>query len=923
MPERRARRFQPSGAPGASRWRWAATLLSLAVGLVGNSSTSAQQVTAVAGQPYGVAEFRWPVGDEVPTARIHNRGWALHSPDGRTLYPVVRPLLREDGLLADVLGLPSERPRILVVTFLFEGDRPFDIVWDFGVPQTLHVQPRPPRRREYDRLLGRWWRDWQDAADLTATPGDRVLGEYMTYLAARDTGLAPGKLLERLASENETLRTLQLVSGSEQIRSQVRLATLLGENDRRQAADQVLPAPAVWQPLDIEARPPPALESIAQQVPPECFYIRFGSFPNYLWFNRLLTDNGGDLATLVSPVAVRRPLSERFQQQIGLKQSALAEVLGPAVIADVALLGYDLYTGDGAAMGILFQARNALLGNDLMNQRRAALASQAGEGATEQTVTIAGRDVSLIATPDNRLRSFYAVQGDFHLVTTSRHLVQRFLEVASGEASLASLLEFQEARRRLPLEREDTLFLYFSTPFFQNLVSPQYQIELERRLRAATDMQLLALAAQVAQSRGLPAESTFDLIELGLLPAEVLARPEGGEIVMSGPRPVDTLRGARGTFLPIPDVELTGATLAEVRSYLRRAEYYAANVKQFDPLMVAIQRTALNGEGLERIAIEARISPLDETKYGRWLSLLGPPTTQHVTAAPGDIIAVQAHVQGGLFSAAIPPHILFVGIQDLPPAASAGPGLLQLLQLLRTTPGYLGAWPKTGFLDWLPLGLGGGPPDALGFSALPLGLWRRQWADFSVLSFQRPVLEAATPHLQPVEARDPAQLRVYVGDLSQSQLAPLLNELSGEQALELTAANARLLHRLDQWLGIERSAARQVAETLLDAELASPLGGGYVLVEPPGATAFWAAEPQVAEQPPLAGYQSPVLAWYRGLNADVARTAEGLLLRAELDMQRAASEPKVELPLFNFFKPQRPSAAPPEAQQPTTGQREF
>ena len=33
-------------------------------------------------------------------------------------------------------------------------------------------------------------------------------------------------------------------------------------------------------------------------------------------------------------------------------------------------------------------------------------------------------------------------------------------------------------------------------------------------------------------------------------------------------------------------------------------------------------------------------------------------------------------------------------------------------------------WPKSGFLDWLPLGLGGGPPDAFGFSRLLFGVWR-------------------------------------------------------------------------------------------------------------------------------------------------------------------------------------------------------
>ena len=80
---------------------------------------------------------------------------------------------------------------------------------------------------------------------------------------------------------------------------------------------------------------------------------------------------------------------------------------------------------------------------------------EAHEGATEETIRIADQDVSYIGSQDGRLRSYYAIDGDFHLVTTSRRLIERFYEAGRGNASLAASDEFQSARDAVPLDRED------------------------------------------------------------------------------------------------------------------------------------------------------------------------------------------------------------------------------------------------------------------------------------------------------------------------------------------------------------------------------------------------------------------------------------------------------------------------------------
>ena len=287
--------------------------------------------------------------------------------------------------------------------------------------------------------------------------------------------------------------------------------------------------------------------------------------------------------------------NERFQRQLAIKESALAEILGGQVISDVALIGRDLFLDEGAAMGILFEARNPTpLSRNINSQRANAQVLHQQEGAAFQTLAIGGQDVSLLSTPGNQLRSFYAISGKYHLVTTLRRIVQRFLETAEGQRSLGKAAEFADARAAMPVSREDTVFIYLPSRFFQGLASPQYQIELRRRMRAITDIQLVQFARLAAQAEGLPAASLDELVVTVLLPVGFNQRPDGSRVVLEDPNLPDSLRGNRGTFLPVPDVSLGGVTQQESAWYQTLAAFYQSHWQQTDPLMVGIKRWCWN-----------------------------------------------------------------------------------------------------------------------------------------------------------------------------------------------------------------------------------------------------------------------------------------------------------------------------------------
>jgi hypothetical protein len=598
-------------------------------------------------------------------------------------------------------------------------------------------------------------------------------------------------------------------------------------------------------------------------------------------------------------------MGDRTQGQLGLEKNLLGQILGDTVIADVAIVGRDTFTKEGGAFGILFHAKNTnVLKNDLSKQRQRALDRAKEQGATAETLQIAGRDVSFYSTPDNRLRSFYATSGDFHLVTTSRAMVEQFLALPKGQ-SLGESTEFLYARQSLPTSRKDAIFVYFSSAFFEGLLSPHYQVELERRMKSVTDMELLMLARLAARGEGVPGDTVEHFVAAGLLPQGFGRRPDGSGPLLADTALLDSRRGARGTFLPIPDVKINGITQSEATRLQSLNAQLSEQWRRMDPVLVGIQRFSLDEKDRERIVVDANMLPIDEGKYGWVLSVLGPPTRQMITPAQGDVIAAQAAIRGGLLMPTIPPHHMFLGVQDIPPAWESPPkGLLQIFNMIRSTPGYLGSWPRAGFLDLLPFNLGGSVPDANGFSRLPFGLWRRQGAEFSVLSFDPGLLANVTPQLRVAEAENEAQLRLHVEDLSQSKVRPWITNLYYQRGLSASAGNPRLLVQLNQQLHVPLETTLDVAEELLDGKLICPLGGKYELVEDlNGGARLWrsTAWPQQNGSGIPEGFEAPLLKWFRGLDMHLTKAGDEITAHAELDLQRKPGLPKLELPFFNLF----------------------
>lgn len=936
---------------------------------VGPPSYDSEHWVAIAGEPFGVASLAIPVG-VVEKGRLPR---IIVSDDaGRVFYPEtnleelpppspsaasIGPTLRSFGRggLVDRLkkaidnaGQQIHPASLLRVQFLFRGTAPLTVRLTGDLNQLVSIKPLPNELGLHRRLLESWWNGYTDQARQQLAAGDYQPGieTYLTAMLSSRLSLTETDLRTKKEIKAEKYQepqsTLELLAGTDSIRELIMRESMHGPSQLKSLSKVAVPSPPHWNEIAIPPTTPDLkVETISERVPPECFYLRFGKFSNSIWFQELTKGQGDGLAQMVMKRGIDYQANQRLERMLNTKSSALAKLFGDQLIKDMAIIGTDLFIQEGPAIGMLFEASNPdLLRSALQSDRTATATRLAAEGVRLETLTIDEQEVSLLSAPDQSVRSFLVSHDQYLFVTTSRHLVQRFLAVSRGQPSLSKQPIFRYMRSVMPLTNEYDLFAFFPPDFFRTLISPQYQIELRRRLHAIANLQLVDMATLVARGEGSPADSTRDLIQENFLPPWFLDTVDDSQPLRLSKGWVDSRRGGRGSFIPIPDVPLESCTQEEAERYRLQADFYAKSWPQTDPMVIGLRRFEdQERRDVERIAIEAYVAPFGREKYG-WLSMfLAPPVRTQIQLPPDDILNIQAHLSGqNLIGRNLTlDHVMFMGVKDmLPPPPDNSRKLLDTLRTLQQTPGYVGAWPLPGYLDRLPFGLGGGPPDAFGFSRLLIGAWRWTASGFSVLSFDRSILENCMLHLRPIPAEDPAQIRLMIGDLENTKVSSWFNTYWYRRALEASRGNAMLLDTIQSQFKVTPDQAKDVAERFLDGKLQCPLGGEYRLPIDPKSSNNQAESSQVwfstawprsdvsNEASPTGGsssmkmglemnpfkafpppeYRAPWLGWFRGVKAHLTQLPEQLILVGEIRLQKLTppidNEPPSALPSMNF-----------------------
>jgi hypothetical protein len=478
---------------------------------------------------------------------------------------------------------------------------------------------------------------------------------------------------------------------------------------------------------------------------------------------------------------------------------------------------------------------------------------------------------------------------------------------------LGTSAEFRLARREAPLAREDSVFAFLSSAFFENLLSPHYRIEMTRRLKSAAEIDLVKMARLAARNEGRPQDTTEDLIRGGFLPPSIGERADGTRLVLlDNGDVVDSIRGRSGSFTPVPDIAFDNVTAAEVRDYRQFADSLTSRWQRIDPIIVAAKRFAADEPQLEQVALHIRMTPLADANYTRLMDFVGPPSIERMAPLRGNIATIEAVTR----SRGPEPVHLYAGVLDTGIPFNFADDLLGGLRALLNLKFYFGGWPSAGMFSYFGL-RDDLRVDRNGFGRPTLLLWQRTDGPFITGSPDPDVLADVTPRFRIVEAERPAQLWAEVGDLNQSQLATLINGYGYFRARQVTGGNLRFLHRLTTQLGVAPPQAATIAEDLLGAQLVCALGGEFKFDERPGAPSTWYstawdrnASRLITAVPP--GFTTPPLDWLRSARLDAALTPQELTAHALVTMQRrapltaiaptagAAEETKSILPAFPF-----------------------
>lgn len=767
---------------------------------------------AYLGQPFGVGKIEMDLIPQQLPRPLGLEGVLLEDAEHRVFYPVIAgpPL---GGFFAEMVG---SAPR-MTIYFLFRGEQPLDVSIGTRPPQMVRIFPRTDPRG-YERTLRSWWREYAQPPGLFESKPDYppLVAQYLRLMLSQRLGLKPPQTASD-SWEAWFREQLGLMLSSEPLRLRIMEARFLSPQVFQGTADQPLPSP--WDEL-----PPPAVdvpqdvtvEPLATHVPVESLYIRFGSFNNFLWLQDTLARWGGDIQNLVALRSLNYAISRRIEEQLVLRQSALSRLLGETIVADVAIVGFDLHFHEGAAFGLLFQARNnALFQANMIQQRQERIKKG---GVREEKLTILNHPVSYLSSDDGAVRSYYVTDGDFHLVTTSRKLVERFLEASAGQGRLADSPEFRLARAIFPVSRRDTAFIYLSREFFRNLTGPAYRIETQRRLQALADMDMVELALLAAACEGHAIDTIEGLVAHGYLPNGFGPRADGSRTIIQNGIVRDSLRGERGHFVPIADISVNRASPQEVQLYEEFLAHYATQWRRLDPVIAAIQRESA-GTNRERIIVDARVTPLAKENYENLVAKMGPPDKYELAPIEGEL---------GRFEISLSRGRLFGGLYDIVPPLDIVDGRVVPTGRIRDILiGYLGTTGELGLLGKINQTFST-RPDANGYSRGLFGLWRREMPGVTVFSFQPEVLAAVTNQLRWQESEREAHVRVFLGDLSAARITPLLNRFVYWRTMQTSLGNLRFLRDLEQQLRVPGKECKRVAEFLFDAELRCPLGGEYV-----------------------------------------------------------------------------------------------
>lgn len=420
--------------------------------------------------------------------------------------------------------------------------------------------------------------------------------------ALRGTRVDENDLLPRGGGREDMLaESLGLFTGEQAIRENLQLDRQLLVPQRTQhetvdiaSLEGISVRELDWKSLLRDAQP--VLDPLARNIPHDQHAVFFPTFGDLLHVLDTADAFGTPLLQSLEARTQDHRTAERYRQQLCLDTSGLSRLLGPSVIASVALTGSDPYLRSGSDVAVLFEAQNAAaLMAFVRTKQQAAVAQWKARPVTGQ---IEGIDYEGVTTDDRRIASYLCRLGDTVAVTNSLYQLRQLVRTHQGaHPALASLDEYRFFRQRYAVAADDErAFVFLSDAAIRRWCSPRWRIGSSRRLRAE------ALLAD------LQAEFHDDLVRYapGQPPPEFpWPVTEFGQLQLTADGFRSSVYGSLGFMTPIAELDLARVTREEADAYCQWRDQYQYQWRQFfDPIGVRMSGTG------NRLALDVTVMPL-------------------------------------------------------------------------------------------------------------------------------------------------------------------------------------------------------------------------------------------------------------------------------------------------------------------------
>jgi serine/threonine protein kinase len=886
------------------------------------------------GEPFGIAHVELEVSEDCNWTWQPDKPLRLKVETGKALYASFHWIDR----MAAYRDRPA-RPARVKIWYLFDGNTPAPVTVISGddvLARNVTISTDEVNVNR-SRLLTEWINYFSRTALQHRSPEIQSVKRYFDTMLARRMKLdTPFQGAVRAASglEVEFERTFGMLFGFESIRLAMMADKVPSASDVREVATEPLPAPLTIPSVRIpgwKRQEAQHCEAIATRVPQECFYLRCFRVENYGWVRSLVRGWGGDIDGVVANPAADYRVRDRIESQLGLSmESLLAEGIDKE-ITDCALIGLDPFFHDGAAVGVLFEEKPGSRLGDLLKISRRKTAIEAG--ITESTAVMKTATLQVLQTLRNEIRSYYITSGRYHLITNSSMLAVRFHQTEHDRTSLGNLLEYTHARSQVQNEGECAGWLYLSDPFFRNITSPKYRIELQRRRQAKDDLVALHLARVASEAETGSILETSELIREGFLPEQFGLRPDDTAPMQSDGVVCDSRRGVPGSFVPLADMDVLKCTAFEAECYEEFKQAYQREWRTMDPVLLTFHRSPSQVANREKVVLHIHITPYAQQEYAFLRQNLSRAAdSQRIAPNENELLGISARLQS----------------QSVHPWAAAGlidedvPFQLKDGEIVRTgqnnhqqfsksnayalitEPDESSAYLLANFVSCLksrkPLDINNGGQQTSFLGAVIESIFpvrqiiRTAISDYSMIEGETRVLSVNKPLASEVlrgyrleDAPRPAHLFMHLEDISGAKVYPYINAWTYMSSRQASAADVSTINLIADALQADPKIIFEKIETSLGADLKCPVGGEYsvhqTMNRPPFIVSTAWNRPWLREENEVpASYEFPFLKWLHGLNLECTLGAVTLESRLELDIEAGADaqfEPIRELTMKN------------------------